>query len=272
MERLRAGDHFGTVTKSRHLAGLILTESNYGSGAKTPVHAHETASFTMVISGSYVEHFNVRSFECSRGRVLFRASGEQHHDHISAHGARCFMIDLPHEWQRQMNDAGGNVSISRQFKPVVDFLPQFRRELAMNDSATSIAIQALTLELICNVVREQKQTNVGPLWLTRLRDRLDAEFIRKVTLAELAHDSGHHPAHVARAFRQFYGCSIGEYVRKCRVRHTCEQLRRGESFSTVALNSGFSDQAHFSRVFRAMMGVTPSQYLSLCRKSKTKTH
>jgi len=269
---LTAGAHFGDVGESRQLAGLILTESTYAPQSKTPVHSHETASFTMVISGCYVEHFRRRAFECMPGRVLFRASREQHTDHMSKSGASCLMIELPQDWQTKMSEAGADISASHQFTPAADFVRQFHRELAMNDSATTLGIQALTLELICNVVREQNRTSATPLWLAQLRKRIDAEFTQKISLADLARDTGHHPAHVARAFRRRYGCSIGEYVRKCRVTHTCEQMRAGEPLSTVALNAGFSNQAHFSRVFRAVVGMTPKEYLALSGNYRTKMH
>jgi len=269
---LSRGTHFGDIGDSREAAGIVLTESTYAPRSRTPVHSHETASFTMVISGGYIEHFRLRSFECSRERVLFRAAGELHYDRISEQGAHCLIVEFPQEWHRQLAEAGMNASTARQFNQSSDFVAKYRRELAMNDAATPLAIHALTLDLICNVVREQKSIARPPIWLARLRDRLDAECTEKIGLAELARESGHHPAHVARIFRRHYGRSIGEYIRKCRVNYACAQLRAGQPLSTVALNSGFSDQAHFSRVFRAIVGMTPSEYRALFRKPRTKTH
>ena len=270
--RLSRGTHFGDIGAFREAAGIILTESTYAPRLTTPVHSHEAASFTMVISGCYVEHFRLRVFECSSGRVLFRAAGDSHYDRISDQGAHCLIVEFPQEWHRQLLEAGINASVSRQFDQTADFVTKYRRELAINDAATSLAVQSLTLDLICNVVREQKLTARPPIWLATLRDRLQTECTEKIGLADLARDSGHHPAHVARAFRRYYGRSIGEYVRRCRVSHACAQMRAGQPLSTVALNSGFSDQAHFSRVFRALVGMTPSEYLALSRKPRTKTH
>jgi AraC family transcriptional regulator len=54
---------------------------------------------------------------------------------------------------------------------------------------------------------------------------------------------------------------MSEYVRKLRV----EQARRDllatdQPLSTIALATGFTDQAHFSRVFKQLTGLTPGAF------------
>ena len=157
-----------------------------------------------------------------------------------------------------------------QLRQPFNFITQLRRELLVNDSATSLAVEALTLELICNFIREPRKARQAPLWLRKLRERLDVDFAQKISLREIARETGHHPAHVARIFRGHYHCSLGEYVRKRRIDHACHSIRHGESMSAVALDSGFANQAHFSRSFRAIIGMTPREYLDLSRNHRTK--
>ena len=271
-EQLAAGVHFGEVSDVRQLAGLIITQSTYASRLQTPIHSHETASFTIVIGGGYVEQFRSRAFECSRGTILFRASGELHYDRISDGGARCLMIELSRDWQQRMLERGLKISAPRQLNHAFNFIAQLRRELLTNDTATSLAVEALTLELICNFIREPREATRAPLWLRKLRGRLEAEYAQKLSLRELADDSAHHPAHVARMFRKHYHCTIGEFVRQRRISHACKRILAGQALCEAALDAGFANQAHFSRLFRAMIGTTPREYRDRSRKSRTKTH
>jgi AraC family transcriptional regulator len=66
---------------------------------------------------------------------------------------------------------------------------------------------------------------------------------------------------MAAQFRAYYGCSIGEFVRRRRIDFACEQIRAGErSLLDIALEAGFVSQSHFSRVFRTATGMTPREY------------
>jgi AraC-like DNA-binding protein len=72
--------------------------------------------------------------------------------------------------------------------------------------------------------------------------------------------------HLARAFREHYGCSIGEYVRRLRIEAACEELSRANKpLSAIAAAAGFYDQAHFTNVFKAHVGVTPGQFRAFRR-------
>src|SRR5262249_59202959 len=90
-----------------------------------------------------------------------------------------------------------------------------------------------------------------PRWLARVRDILHEGFARSPTLGELAERAGMHPVHVATAFRQHYGCTVGAYLRRRRVECACRQLTTSAApLAEIALTAGFADQSHFSRVFK----------------------
>jgi AraC family transcriptional regulator len=67
--------------------------------------------------------------------------------------------------------------------------------------------------------------------------------------------------HLARLFRQRFGYSMGEFVRRQRIAWACGQLARSDApIAAIALTAGFADQAHFTRTFRRVTGCTPSWY------------
>jgi AraC-like DNA-binding protein len=99
-----------------------------------------------------------------------------------------------------------------------------------------------------------------PASLTCVRDYLEANFAKTVTLTQLAGISGVSPFHLSRQFRARYGLPPYMYLELVRVNRAREMLRRGEPISRIAFATGFSDQSHLTRRFKRVVGVPPGQY------------
>jgi AraC family transcriptional regulator len=68
-------------------------------------------------------------------------------------------------------------------------------------------------------------------------------------------------SHFSRAFRASFGQPPSAYVKALRVRYAqVIMLNTREPLSQVALDCGWSDQAHFTRVFRRIVGISPSAW------------
>jgi AraC-like DNA-binding protein len=77
-----------------------------------------------------------------------------------------------------------------------------------------------------------------------------------------------HPGYLARAFRQHVGCSIGAYLRHLRLQRAIARLPGAdETLSRISLESGFSDQPHFTRAFRRDVGMTPASLRRMALKN-----
>lgn len=63
-------------------------------------------------------------------------------------------------------------------------------------------------------------------------------------------------------FVQSTGVPFRRFRLWTRLRAAVDAGLRGRSFTDAAIDSGFSDSAHFSRTFRDMLGVTPSSVMS----------
>jgi AraC family transcriptional regulator len=62
-------------------------------------------------------------------------------------------------------------------------------------------------------------------------------------------------------FRQQYGCTVGDYVRKLRLDFASRQLATSSaSLAAIALAAGFADQSHFTKAFRRASGMTPAEW------------
>jgi len=93
-----------------------------------------------------------------------------------------------------------------------------------------------------------------------LRDYLDAQCPRIVTLTEMSRVAALSPFHLVRSFRERIGVPPCRYLLRRRVQRAQVLLARGMPISKAAQEAGFSDQSHLARHFKRIVGMTPGQY------------
>ena len=131
------------------------------------------------------------------------------------------------------------------------------------DEVSSLMIECLALETIAAMSRAviKGESPNAPQWLKRANEILHAQFSENIRLKDLAKSVGVHPVHLARVFRRFNQCSVGEYMRKLRVDFASQELIRTERpLVDISSEAGFSDQGHFSRIFKQHTGLTPAEF------------
>jgi AraC-like DNA-binding protein len=106
----------------------------------------------------------------------------------------------------------------------------------------------------------REHADVGRAALGRVRDYLETNYAKPVSLLELSVLGGVSPFHLSRRFRSRYGLPPYMYLELVRVNRARDLLRRGAPISRVAFDTGFSDQSHLTRRFKRVVGVPPGQY------------
>lgn len=89
---------------------------------------------------------------------------------------------------------------------------------------------------------------------------LDEHATDDVTLDDLASHAGLTSFHLCRVFRQATGMTPHGYQIQVRIRRARAMLLAGYPIATVAVETGFWDQAHLTRHFTRVIGLTPGQY------------
>lgn len=75
-----------------------------------------------------------------------------------------------------------------------------------------------------------------------------------IKIDSIADKSGYSKWHLQRVFKEFKGCTLGEYVRKRRLLEAAKSLREGNSsILDISLQYGFSSQATFTRIFKNIL-------------------
>ncbi|HEX4407143.1 MAG TPA: AraC family transcriptional regulator [Xanthobacteraceae bacterium] len=100
-----------------------------------------------------------------------------------------------------------------------------------------------------------------PRSLNRVRGYIESHLADPVGLEALADITGLSRCYFARAFKRSVGMPPHHYLMQRRLECAKKLLADTEMpLAQVALESGFSDQSHFSRRFRQVIGITPRSY------------
>ncbi len=90
---------------------------------------------------------------------------------------------------------------------------------------------------------------------------LEDNYDEPVRLAELASLTGLSPAYFCHVFKLTTGMPPHRWQMRVRVNRSKHLLENPDrSLSSIAAETGFSDQAHFTRVFRKFTGTTPAAW------------
>lgn len=94
------------------------------------------------------------------------------------------------------------------------------------------------------------------------RRLLSEEIDRNISLEHAAESVGMSRFHFLRTFKKATGIPPHVYRTVKRIEAAKSFIKEGMPLSQVALDTGFSDQSHFTNTFRSYAGASPKQYLS----------
>jgi AraC family transcriptional regulator len=260
---------FGRTVRRRSFGEFVLTERAYPAGYSTPLHAHERPLFCAVLAGGYEERHRGIVHRCTTATTLFHAAGEEHLERFGEAGGRSLIVETRSSWVEHVSEGlpeavlttamdGGSARLAGQ---------RLYEEFLAGDGASTLLIEGLLLQLTGEFARVvMRIPALPPRWLVEVTELLQSDFKANLTLSFIGREVGAHPVHVAQVFRQYQGCTIGEYRRRMRVDFACRELATGDApLAQIAAESGFADQSHFARTFKALTRMSPSQYRMAAR-------
>jgi AraC family transcriptional regulator len=258
-----------SVCRTVARGGLRAFEAVYRPHASLAMHEHSAPFFTYVLRGEFLERTSRLKRDCRRGAVIFHPPGDAHDNAVGPRGTMSLNVEIaPELWDELTGGVHSADMVSgRVLSGDVEWLAaSVWREFHREDAAGALGMDE-AVALLCSSLRVDQRCNGSPSASAR-RLALSAEYISQhltpaPRLADVAQVAGVHPMHLARLFRQRFGYSMGEFVRRRRIAWACGQLASSDrTISAVALDAGFADHAHFTRTFRRITGCTPRWYRS----------
>ena len=269
---------FGRELGELNVNGFVVTETFHEPDLTLPRHDHECANVNFTLGGSFRETFGNRPQECETGSVLVKPPGEPHGNHYGRQGAHCLVVEVSpprlddirastNLFDTPIHVKGGAVSLT--MRRIYD-------ELRGQSWGFELVIEGLILEMFGQTFRQNNLRDcfTPPRWLTQAQEMIHQHFAEKLSLHVIADAIQIHPSHLARTFRKYHRCSIGEYVRRLRIEYAAQEiLKSATSLTDLSLAAGFSDQSHFTHEFKRQLRTTPAEYKKLqSRTALTKKH
>lgn len=248
------------------LEGIRVTEAWHRASSTIDRHAHRQATITFLLDGSFEEGYAYRrDLSCQAPAMHVRPPGEPHLDRLGVAGAHNLVLEVEEATVAAMRRYSTLFDEVRHLRNVelLEISRRLFRELQIRDDFTPLALEGLSMEVLATATRatHRPALKAAP-WLLQVRDFLHDSFRESgLTLAGIAAVAGVHRVHLARAFRETFGVSPGEYLRRLRVDWAARELSTGDrSLAEIASEAGFADQSHFTRVFRRIYGAPPGAW------------
>jgi AraC-like DNA-binding protein len=151
-------------------------------------------------------------------------------------------------------------------KGLAKLLETARRELDRDREAAKASLIAASHILQAEIERCSGAVGAASgglaAWqILRVRAYIDGNLHRTIHIRDLSAVARRSPAHFSRKFKLSVGESPHAYVVRKRLERACHlMMSSSEPLSDIALNVGFSDQAHLCRLFRQAFGESPAHW------------
>jgi len=265
--KLREGEFYGQTAQTLGASGFRFTEKHYKTDAELPAHSHELSHFCFVLDGLYAERIGSRSYERAPTALVFYPPDVNHAEKHGSAG-RHFLVEIDAQNLERVRDYGARLTdpVLLADDAALWLASRMYREFRDVDEFSGLVLESSCFELLVNASRSRRPTSERrpPKWLVRVKEYVCDNFVEPPGLSELARAAGVHPTHLARSFRRFENCTIGDYVRRIRIEKAKQLMMSTKaSLAEIALAAGFADQTHFTRSFKRSTGMTPAGFRSI---------
>jgi AraC family transcriptional regulator len=239
------GHYPSGVKTARRFGRLTLSETLHAAGEQLPRHAHEHASYALLLSGGFGERTN-EIVHCRPGSIVYRPQGQPHDDCFFS-ASHCFNVEVA------LHDDDCKASLG------ASTIWQLFEEFRNGDDCAHDIIAALESELPESAPAVESGC-FTLRWLQKARGiALDATTAPR-TVSAIAREVGVHAGHLSRSYRARFGVSISQDLRRTRIARAKSLLAAGLPLAQVAAAAGFTDQSHMGKAFRAHAGISPRQW------------
>ena len=238
---------------------IILSGNNRVSRVRRLNDTVNYCDLTFVFSGELRYIVNNVSVTVKSGDGIFIPPGSQRVRLASEQEAHYFSINfIADESLYQGIPLHLKACLSSTVKEQLLFLKTIRADRTGTYTATK---QALTLELLFVLIREQLENDSRNPYVSAILSHIKEHFREALTLQDIADGVHLTVPYCCSLVKEHLGTTIYALILEERLYLAKEYILRGEkSLQEIPTLCGFRDYGHFSKSFRKHVGIPPSQY------------
>jgi len=242
---------------------------------KFPNHFHEYYVIGFIESGQrYLSCKNKEYIIETGDLVLFNPSDNHTCNQVDGRPLDYRCINIKQDVMRKVTlEITGKDYIPYFSKPVLfhsDLVPSLRElHLMVMQEITDLKKEELFLLIIKDLIAEFSctvsllSTQEPNTEIKTVCDFLESNYMKNITLNELSALTGLSKYYLLRSFTKQKGISPYCYLETIRIGKSKKFLEQGIAPIDVALQTGFTDQSHFTNFFKKLIGLTPKQYMNI---------
>lgn len=244
-----------------------------------PCHFHDYYTIGLVEQGERILSCQGREYLIREGAILLFNPGDSHGCVPREDGALDYRgLTIPREVMAKLAERAAGLRELPRFSPNVlldeEAACSLRplHQMIMDGSGDAVEEEGL-LFLLALLIRRYGRPL--PCCAPEHREEVEAacafmeeHFARRITLEELCRVVGMSRSALLRAFPQVKGVTPYRYLENIRIARAEALLERGIPPVRAALETGFSDQSHFTNCFGQFIGLAPGAYGKTFRDRK----
>lgn len=167
---------------------------------------------------------------------------------------------------RKYQERGGKYVFQTQqlkeYRNILDELyniassPDYVRDMRIHEKLSSLLI--LLMEDAWNGTQIQSVSDT--MDIQQVKDYLDTNFIKKITLDDLAGSFFLNKYYLMKLFKDRYGMTINAYLNQVRITYVKQQLRFTDKTIEMLAAELQIEPAYLSRLFKKVEGISPTQF------------
>lgn len=219
---------------------------------------------SFVLEGGNIENRKNNQIQRECGSINFYHAFEPHQNLYQVFPSKHFSIEIDRKFLEKYELQESQIHTAIDDNPFSKFIfLKILKEVLLNDSFTIESVEMLLLELIKSIPISKNSTPF-PEWVPMLKDILNENWNRQLSLQELSGEIGIHPVTISGNFRKYFSSTYGEYMRKIKIDRSLSMIKNSNlQLTRIAYACGFADQSHFTRTFKNQTGFLPGQYQKL---------
>ncbi len=240
------------------------------SSACYRTHSHDEFSFGMIDQGQVCYLNGSHRNTIHQGHMVTINPGDAHSCNPAAGSWSYRMLFVRADWigrlQRELGSFQGDYqAFPAQYQESSRYYQGFDRLFRQIEMETNaLQAESLLIDFLVPCLVSKRTGHMAATEdrtaLMQVRERIMDCLSDNLSLDSLSEMSGLSRYHLIRTFKQRYGMAPHAYQLDQRIKHAKTRLRQGEALSQVAIDLGFSDQAHFQRHFKQRLAMTPGHY------------